>query len=205
MCECVRARACACVCVCVCVCLCVFVSVRLCVCVFVCLRVSVCVCVSVRLRGGESLMPACFRTCCTIGLATPIIPQDRPALARGRRLGPGEQLRLQADKKRKAAEANLQAMTSEHREWVLTHAPLLRELPAELAPTSKHGKYSYTVSSPGGARVEVLLRDKAFYIKQVSGSTPASNAPGKRIRFDRDGSAAETWAVLRRQIGWSAV
>ena len=42
-------------------------------------------------------------------------------------------------------------------------------LPEECLPTTKRrGKYSYTLSDKVGRRVDVLLRNRAFYIKADS-------------------------------------
>ena len=119
-------------------------------------------------------------------------------------LGPGEQLRLAAERReqqKRKTEASLEAMSADHRGWVLKHAALLRVLPAELAPSPKHGQWSYTCSSPvGNARVEVLLRDKAFFVKGVDDGMPLPKKP--RVRWDAHGGPQETWAQLRQDIGW---
>ncbi len=89
----------------------------------------------------------------------------------------------------------------EHREWIIENKTLLAELPGELCPGPKHGKFSWTVWGKSGARMEVLIKAKAFYVKSPGEGAPET-APLGRVRWDRNGSARSTWALLRQEILW---
>ncbi len=91
-------------------------------------------------------------------------------------------------------------LPADHRAWIEEHMEELGALPAELCPPVKHGRHSYTCIGPSGARVEVLLRDRAFYVKSVG---PRGSLPAKpRVWWDRAGTAHQTWAALRGAIDW---
>jgi hypothetical protein len=126
-------------------------------------------------------------------------------------LEPGAQNQLAAHKKslqeastgkRKAEDAApFETLPEDHKAWVMKHASMLGELPSELVPGTKHGQHSYTCSSSTGARVEVLLRNNAYFVKSA-GQGAAAPVKKYRVRWDRNGSPQATWALLREEIKW---
>ena len=100
-----------------------------------------------------------------------------------------------------SAKEPFESLPAAHQEWIKQHSEQLGQLPGELCPTPKHGKHSYTVCSQTGARVEVLLRDRAFHVKATGQQGRMPEKP--RIRWDRDGSTLQTWSLLRELIGWA--
>ena len=91
--------------------------------------------------------------------------------------------------------------SASHREWVLKNSSLLSQVPAELTPGTRHGQYSYTCVSESGARIEILLRDMAYYVKEVG---PGGQLPdgSRRVRWDLHGNAHATWSQLRARVAW---
>ena len=81
------------------------------------------------------------------------------------------------------------------------HRALLEQLPAELWPqTPIHGEHSYTLRSRSGARVEVLLRSRAFFIKSTSPGI--QRAGGPYVPWSRLGAPATTWMALKAEVGY---
>jgi hypothetical protein len=87
-------------------------------------------------------------------------------------------------------------------EWIEKHRSALALLPADLAPSSKHGQWSFTCSAPTSeARVEVLLKHRCYYIKSAAsdGRLPDGSP---RVRWDLKGSPMATWDWLKPIIKW---
>ena len=122
--------------------------------------------------------------------------QGRPAAKRSAKATKGKKTC-----KPKSCARQQQALDMDMPSWVSRRKHELVQLPGECAPQSpKHGEFSYTIASPAGARVEVLLRSKAFYIKM----TAAGEVEGSRhVSWYRDGDAKATWAALKERIGFA--
>jgi hypothetical protein len=85
-------------------------------------------------------------------------------------------------------------------DWVNRHADNLAQLPKELMPiNAKHGEFSYTLSSKSGARVEILVRARAYYVKSSATETFYEKP---RFPWSLHGDAVKTWAALAKTIGW---
>lgn len=82
--------------------------------------------------------------------------------------------------------------------YTLDHLP-----PAAWPDTSKanQGTHSYTLTSPSGnkARIEVLLRHNAFFVKRVGEDAPG---PVGQVSFARFNGAAGAWSEATRRAGW---
>ena len=136
------------------------------------------------------------------------VSKDVGAALPAKRATPAEQRQLTRDlagpkvKKNKAG-GIMEQMPPSHREWVFRHASQLGHVPAELAPQSwKHGEHSYTVRSPKGACVEVLLRHAAYYVKQCAPGGCMGDGISKHVPWKRDGDSLTTWAALKVAINW---
>jgi hypothetical protein len=87
--------------------------------------------------------------------------------------------------------------------WIAMHADALKALPADCVPqSSRVGRWSYTLRAPNSnAKIEVLLRCRAFYVKEVAtGYEP----PLKRhVPWSLQGSVSACWAVVREHTGYA--
>ena len=61
-----------------------------------------------------------------------------------------------------------------------------------------HGLHSWTLLSSSGAKVEVLMRSNAFYIKHSALKTNV----GPRVSFETHGDLKGTWTKLKKVIGF---
>ena len=72
-------------------------------------------------------------------------------------------------------------------------------LPREAYPQEpQRGKFSYTIRSKTGARVEVQHRKQRFYVKQ----TASRDKPELRTIAFNAQNAAEQWAYCKQTCGW---
>jgi hypothetical protein len=132
---------------------------------------------------------------------SPLLPSHQNKLARKALEGKG------AVKRSRGAAGKPSGILSDvpvaYREWIVRHSTELGCVPEELAPQAlRHGEHSYTVWSPSGngARVEVLLTRRQYYVKAAG---PSGKAPPSRtVRWDKDGSARATWTALSAAIDW---
>lgn len=87
--------------------------------------------------------------------------------------------------------------------WVALHADTLKTLPADCAPqSSRVGRWSYTLRAPNSsARVEVLLRGRAFYVKQVASTHTLPPKP--HVPWKLHASPAACWAAVLRDTGYA--
>ena len=82
----------------------------------------------------------------------------------------------------------------------------LSELPKAALPNSgktNGGVHSYTLSDNQGARIEVLLRNRAFYVKRLSDSGHGSGPTGQ-ISFSKYDGPAKAWAEAIHRSGYKA-
>jgi hypothetical protein len=80
-------------------------------------------------------------------------------------------------------------------------------VPLEAFPTSKpKGQHSYTVISPtgNGARVEVQLKNKCFFLKAVADGQERPNA-SPVFGWAKYKSAALAWESVKLAVGWCNV
>ena len=75
------------------------------------------------------------------------------------------------------------------------------DLPAEALPQRKRvGKYSYALSDAAGNGVDVILRDKTFWVKKVAGEFPAK----RNFAWSCFGGPRGAWAALSAAVSWQA-
>ena len=100
-------------------------------------------------------------------------------------------------KRNKAAEVAAPEPSVVHGKYNL----VLLGLPAECYPDSgrpNKGAHSYTIRSESGARVEVLLRSRAFFVKQGHEGM-AEDCKGQ-VSWGLD--VAEAWRAVKERCGW---
>jgi hypothetical protein len=76
-------------------------------------------------------------------------------------------------------------------------------LPEEAYPQrAGAGKFSYTIESANGARIEVQIRTKAYFLKKMAGglAVPADCSP--LIAWKRHGGVIEAWAFAKERVQW---
>ena len=83
-------------------------------------------------------------------------------------------------------------------------ATAFKQLPAEcLPPGASRGRLSFTIKNSHGARVEIQLNNKAFYIKGISGGQPVDFKPSVAwVSFD---SLEEVWAHVKSLVQWGGL
>lgn len=70
-------------------------------------------------------------------------------------------------------------------------------MPRELLPTGESkGQLAYTVRSPSGAVVHVMLERKSFFVVKTAGGAYLKRS------FSWKSDCAAAWATLREDIGW---
>ena len=82
--------------------------------------------------------------------------------------------------------------------WHARHSDQLDRLPRDCMPQARHGEHSYTLRSPNGrTRVEVLLRQKAFFVKSGDGGALI------KARHVPWGASPDTvWTEICTEFGW---
>ena len=78
-------------------------------------------------------------------------------------------------------------------------------VPVEAYPTSKRiGAYNYTIDNGRGARVEVNLKYKKFWIKKVSeGAKPLwERGAIPTLSWQKLGGVETAWAMAKDLTGW---
>lgn len=83
--------------------------------------------------------------------------------------------------------------------WQEKYGHILANLPEECHPQSeRHGEHSWTLWSPSGARVEVLARCRAWYVKATGHGEAWHGSP--RVRWGTD--IEHAWNSLKEKVGW---
>ncbi len=93
------------------------------------------------------------------------------------------------------------AAPCKHGGWEERHKAELAQLPKACWPqTNAHGEWSWTLTGPSsGAKIEVLMRHKAFYVRPSSVEWTLSL---RQIRFDFRGSTEATWRYVAKAAGY---
>ena len=81
-----------------------------------------------------------------------------------------------------------------HKEWLTLHQEILSELPDEALPTFKHGAKNYTVPLPCGAKIQVLLETRAFYLKAFREGVPATS---RTVTWNVHGGPNAAWVFAK--------
>ena len=106
-------------------------------------------------------------------------------------VNPGDQVQKKpASRLKKPAAADADAT------WI--HMNLPKGFPDEILPQGPHGQKSYTVTSPKGAKVEVLATKNAFFVKN---SLKEDFGNSCHISWSEKGPQ-HTWDKLKKRIGW---
>lgn len=61
------------------------------------------------------------------------------------------------------------------------------------------GKRSYTLACSNKATIEVLLRNRAYFVKKLAVGAPG---PCGQVSFSRFGDAAGAWSEAKHRAGW---
>jgi hypothetical protein len=106
--------------------------------------------------------------------------------------------------KKPATSATASSSSAEQPHALATHGEYdLSHLPEDARPTKKtHGKHSYTIASVSGAKVEVLLRNQAFYVKQLGASVASEKMATQHFSWVKSDGPHGSWDEIKKTIGW---